>query len=118
MSIYTLERLEKDLVVRVNWGSSQQLVIFEFDMSGGEERKLLADSDLSLAFSKRNNEKNVFLFVDIEEKRTEVLSNSVVTDRVLSNVGLENSISAGDSNTDAFVSQVIDWDILEIIHVA
>lgn len=45
-----LERLEKDLAVRVNWGSSQQLVIFEFYMSGGEERKLLAHSDLSLAF--------------------------------------------------------------------
>lgn len=71
-----------------------------------------------MLLSKRINEKKMLLFVDIEEKHTKVFSNSVVTDRVLSNVGYENSISAGDSNNDAFVSQVIDWDILEIIHVA
>jgi hypothetical protein len=37
---YTMEKLEKDLAARVNWGSCQHPVISEFDMSSAGERKL------------------------------------------------------------------------------
>ena len=50
---YTLEMLLRDLEARVNWGSRQQPMIHEFDMSGGGEKKLVDDADLSLAFAKR-----------------------------------------------------------------
>ena len=35
---YNLEMLENDLKARLNWGSGQQPVIHEFDMSGGGEK--------------------------------------------------------------------------------
>jgi hypothetical protein len=35
-----MEKLEKDLAARVNWGSCQHPVISEFDMSSAGERKL------------------------------------------------------------------------------
>lgn len=112
---YTLEMLERDLAGKVNWGSGQQPVISEFDMSGGGERKLVNDTDLSVAFSERKDEKKLFLFVDVEEKPTEVLSTSAVTEAAVSNVGDDNATILGDWSNEAVVSQVIDWDSLEII---
>jgi hypothetical protein len=46
-------RHARDLAARINWGSGQQLVVSEFDMSGVGERKLLNDIDLSLAFTEK-----------------------------------------------------------------
>ena len=65
---YTLEMLENDLKARLNWGSGQQPIIHEFDMSGGGERKLLNDTELFLAFSERMGDKKLFLFVNVEDK--------------------------------------------------
>ena len=76
--------LENDLKARLNWGSGQQPLIHEFDMSGGGERKLLNDIELSLAFSKRMGDKKLFLFVDVEKKPT------AVTKAATSNVGHDN----------------------------
>jgi hypothetical protein len=42
--------LQSDLKARMNWGSGRQLVINEFDMNGGGERKLLDDTDLRSKF--------------------------------------------------------------------
>ncbi|CAD6270195.1 unnamed protein product [Miscanthus lutarioriparius] len=63
---------------RVNWGSGQQHVINEFDMSGGGERKFLDDTDLSLAFAEKMDDKKLFLFVDVEDKPVEMFCNSAV----------------------------------------
>ena len=57
---YTLEMLQKDLEARVNWGSDQQPIIHEFDMSGGGERKLVDDAELAFAFSERLDAKKLF----------------------------------------------------------
>jgi hypothetical protein len=57
--------LQKDLEARVNWESFQQPIIHEFDMSGGGERKLVDDTELSLTFSERMDNKKLFMFVDI-----------------------------------------------------
>ena len=54
---YTLEMLRSDMKARVNWGSGQQHVINKFDMSGGGERKFLDDTDLSLAFAEKMDDK-------------------------------------------------------------
>jgi hypothetical protein len=42
--------LQSDLKARMNWGSGWQLVINEFDMIGGGERKLLDDTNLRSKF--------------------------------------------------------------------
>jgi hypothetical protein len=63
--------LQSDLKARVNWGSGQQPVINEFDMSGGGERKLQDNTDLSLAFAEKMDDKKLFLFVDVEDKPAE-----------------------------------------------
>ena len=57
---YTLEILQKDLEARVNWGSDQQPIIHEFDMSGGGETKLVDDAKLAFAFSERLDAKKLF----------------------------------------------------------
>ncbi|CAD6264528.1 unnamed protein product [Miscanthus lutarioriparius] len=101
--------LKNDLKARVNWGSSQQPVVHEFDMSGGE-RKLLNDTDLFRAFSERMGDSKLFLFVDVEDKPTEV-----VTEVAASNVGHDNVIGPIDSSKEAFVSHTIDWDSMEFI---
>jgi hypothetical protein len=88
--------LENDLKARLNWGSGQQHVIHEFDMSGGGERKLLNDTELSLAFSERMGDKKLFLFVDVEDKPTEVFC-SYVTETTTSNVGHDNVTEPIDS---------------------
>ena len=76
--------LENDLKARLNWGSGQQHVIHEFDMSGGGKRKVLNDIELSLTFSERMGDKKLFLFVDVEKKPT------AVTKAATSNVGHDN----------------------------
>jgi hypothetical protein len=106
--------LENDLKVRLNWGSGQQPVIHEFNLSGGGERKLLNDTELSLAFSERMCDKKLFLFVDVEDKPTEVFCSSV-TEEATSNVEHDNVTGPIDSSKEAFVSHAIDWDSLEII---
>ena len=90
---YNLEMLLRDLEARVKWRSGQQPVINEFDMSGGGERKLLDDTDLSLAFAEKMDNKKLFLFVDVEDKPTEMFSNSAVTqaEAAVSNVGDDNA---------------------------
>ena len=55
--------LQKDLEARVNWGSGQQPITHEFDLSGGGERKLVDDAELEFAFSKRmDDKKNVLVY--------------------------------------------------------
>jgi len=83
-------------------------------MSGGGERKLLNDTELFLAFSKRMGDKKLFLFVDVEDKPTEVFCSSV-TEAATSNVGHDNVTGPIDSSKEASVSHAIDWDSLEII---
>ena len=78
-------------------------------MSGGE-RKLLNDTDLFRAFSERMGDSKLLLFVDVEDKPTEV-----VTEVAASNVGHDNVIGPIDSSKEAFVSHAIDWDSMEII---
>jgi hypothetical protein len=106
--------LKNDLKARLNWGSGQQHVIYEFDMSDGGERKLLNDAELSLAFSERMGDKKLFLFVDVEDKPTEVFC-SFVTEAATSNVGHDNVTGPINSSKEAFVSHAIDWDSLESI---
>jgi hypothetical protein len=69
---YTLDMLEKDLAARINWGSGQQPVVSEFDMSGVGERKLLNDTNLSLAFAEKKNERKMFLLVSVVDKPKEI----------------------------------------------
>ena len=77
-------------------------------MSGGGERKLLNDTELFLAFSKRMGDKKLFLFVDVEDKPTEVFCSSV-TEAATSNVGHDNVTGPIDSSKEAFVSQSGDY---------
>lgn len=69
---YTLDMLEKDLAARIKWGSAQQLVVSEFVMSGVGERKLQNDTDLSLAFIERKNERKMLLVVSVVDKPIEI----------------------------------------------
>ena len=77
---YNLEMLLGDLEARVKWGSGQQPVIHEFDMSGSGEKKLVDDKDLSLAFAEKMHDKKLFLFADVVDKPVEIFSNSAVTE--------------------------------------
>ena len=92
---YTLEMLQKDLEARVNWGSDQQPLIHEFDTSGDGERKLVDDAKLAFAFSERMDAKKLFLFVDIVDKPTDVISNSAITEAAVNNVGHDNATGQG-----------------------
>ena len=98
---YTLEMLRSDMKARVNWGSGQQHVINEFDMSGGGERKFLDDIDLSLAFAEKMDDKKLFLFVDVEDKPVEMFCNSAVIETTVSNVGHDNAIEPRESSNPA-----------------
>jgi hypothetical protein len=112
-----MEKLEKGLAARVNWGSCQHPVISKFDMSSAGERKLVDDASLSLVLSERLSEKKLFLFVDVEDKPREVIANSAVTEMVLSSVVSENAsthLIAEPGNA----THVIDWDNLEILPIA
>jgi hypothetical protein len=73
-------------------------------MSGVGERKLLDDIDLSFAFAQRKNERKVFLFVDIEDKPTKIISNSVVTEAAFSNVAHDDAIPQKDFSNEAVAS--------------
>ncbi|CAD6245871.1 unnamed protein product [Miscanthus lutarioriparius] len=59
-------------------------------------------------------DKKLFLFVDVEDKPTEVFCSSV-TEAATSNVGHDNVTGPIDSSKEASVSHAIDWDSLEII---
>ena len=84
--------LQKDLEARVNWGSDQQPIIHEFDMSGGGETKLVDDAKLAFAFSERMDDKKLFLFVDIVDKPVDVISNSAIAEATMSNVGIARGL--------------------------
>jgi len=113
---YNLEMLLGDLEARVKWGSGQQPVIHEFDMSGSGEKKLVDDKDLSLAFAEKMHDKKLFLFVDVVDKPAEIFSNSAVTEAeaAASNVGHDNATEQGDCGNPAVVSHQIDWESLLI----
>ncbi|CAD6264776.1 unnamed protein product [Miscanthus lutarioriparius] len=118
LSAQTREMLQKDLEARVNWGSDQQPIIHEFDMSSGGERKLVDDVELAFAFSERMDDKKLFLFVDIVDKPADLISNSTIIEAAVNNVGHDNVARQGDCNNEALVSPLIDWDNLEIIPLA
>jgi hypothetical protein len=113
---YNLDMLLRDLEARVKWGSGQQPMIHEFDRSGGGEKKLVDDKDLSLAFAEKMHDKKLFLFVDFVDKPAEMFSNSVVTEAeaATSNVGHDNATEQGDCSNPALVSHQIDWESLLI----
>lgn len=123
---YTMEKLEIDLAARVKWGKFQQPAFSEFDMITSEERKLVDDASLLLAFSRRMSEKKLFLYVDIEDKQAELncnalTENAALTEGAMSNALTENGSSVLDWNSceigqDNHVDDggVIDWNSLEI----
>jgi hypothetical protein len=108
--------LLEDLEARVKWGSGQQPVIHEFDTSVGGEKKLVNDKDLSLAFAEKLHDKKLFLFVDVVDKPTEMISNSAVTEAeaAASNVDHDNATEQGDCSNPTVVSHQIDWESLLI----
>lgn len=111
---YTLEDLEKDIAARVKWGSRQQLAIFEYDVVSGGERKLLDDNDLSVAFAASQVEKKMFLLVCVEDKPTDLVSGSAVTE-VMSNMTIDNgNATAIVSSNEPTIGDVINWDTIEI----
>ncbi|CAN6197401.1 unnamed protein product [Urochloa humidicola] len=77
---YTLGDLEKDIGSRVKWGSRQQIVMYEYEVGSGGERKLVDDKALSFAFSNHQIDKRMFVFVEVEEKPAELISKSGVTE--------------------------------------
>jgi len=80
--------LEKDLAARINWGSGHQLVVSEFDMSRDGQRKLLNDTDLSLAFAERKNERKMMLLVGVVDKPTEIDWDSLqITPLIVDQIG-------------------------------
>ena len=50
---YKFKDLEKDIATRVNWSSSQQIIVYEFDADNGREKELCDDRILSVCFSER-----------------------------------------------------------------
>ena len=54
------EPIANDIAARVKWGTSQQIVIYEFDPNSGGEKILVDHKALSLAFSERKNRKKLF----------------------------------------------------------
>ena len=70
-------------------------------MSGGGERKLLDDTDLSLAFAEKMDDKKLFLFVDVEDKPVEMFCNSAVIETTVSNVGHDNATEPRESSNPA-----------------
>ncbi|WVZ87975.1 hypothetical protein U9M48_034546 [Paspalum notatum var. saurae] len=118
---YTLDQLKKDLAARVNWGSCQRPVFSEFDMSSFEERKIVDEASLALAFSDRMAEKKLLLFVNMEDKNMELMSISavsVVTEGAMSNIVAENGSAQVDASNQVEDAYVIDWDSLEIVPIA
>lgn len=87
-------------------------------MSTFEERELMDESSLAIAFSNGMTKKTLMLFVDVEEKDIELTSASVVTEGVQSNVVPDDSIALGDSSNPEEAAHVIDWDSLQIVPIA
>ncbi|WVZ83600.1 hypothetical protein U9M48_030731 [Paspalum notatum var. saurae] len=114
-SSYTLAKLENDLAARVQWGSSQQLIISSFESSDGE-MKLEDDDSLSVAFSERLAEKRLFLYVDVVDKPA--LCESAITEGAMSNVFTDYGSAQVESNDPAAEPPVIDWNTLEIAPIA
>ncbi len=107
----TLESLEKDLAVRVKWGSSQHAVISGYDMSTGEETPFKDNMDVAHALFVRKSDRKLILFVDVEDKPIQLMTNSVVSE--------VNEVAMGEVVTDRQgdvqeCSSCIDWDSLEI----
>lgn len=90
-------------------------LLIHVSMSGVGERKVLNDTDLSLAFVERKNESKMFLFVDVVDKPTKIISNSVVSEAEMSNLAHDDAIPQTYLSNEAVVSHEIDWDSLEII---
>ena len=103
------EPIANDIAARVKWGTSQHIVIYEFDPNSGGENILVDHKALSLAFSERKNRKKLFLYVDIESKVADLASNSIVT-QVMSNAIINNVSAPIQSSNEAGVVDVIDWD--------
>jgi hypothetical protein len=113
---YTLGHLENDIAARVKWGSRQQIVISEFDMGSGVERRLVDDNVVSVCFSDRQQDKKMFLYVDVEEKPADLLMQSGVTEVMSSNMVSDNIEASATivSTNEPVVTHVIDWDAIEI----
>jgi hypothetical protein len=116
---YTLGDLEKDIAARVNWGSRQQIAISEYDMGSGGERRLVDDKTFSVCFSDRQLDKKMFLYVDVEERSTDLLMQSAVTEVMSSNIVTDNADASATivSTNDPLSRHVIDeidWDAIEL----
>ncbi|CAO2204399.1 unnamed protein product [Urochloa humidicola] len=114
---YTLGDLEKDIGSRVKWGSRQQIVMYEYEVGSGGERKLVDDKALSFAFSNHQIDKRMFVFVEVEEKHAELISKSGVTEMAdngnFSAAAVSSNEPAIGSNEPAD-GHVIDWDSIVI----
>ncbi|WVZ73413.1 hypothetical protein U9M48_021722 [Paspalum notatum var. saurae] len=106
-SSYTLAKLENDLAARVQWGSSQQLIISSFESSDGEMK--LEDDDSLSGFLRKVGQKRLFLYVDVVDKPA---LESAITEGAMSN------IMAVLTNDPAAEPPVIDWNTLEIAPIA
>jgi len=106
--------IELELAKWISWGNCQELKIYEFDSSSGDERELVDDKTLSLAFSKTHTSRRLVLFVDIVDKPIDLLGNSSVTKVVMNNVTDNGSAQAHSSMEH---HDLIDWDNLDIIHI-
>jgi hypothetical protein len=113
---YTLGHLENDIAAMVKYGSRQQIVISEFDMGSGVERRLVDDNVVSVCFSDRQQDKKMFLYVDVEEKPADLLMQSGVTEVMSSNMVSDNIEASATivSTNEPVVTHVIDWDAIEI----
>jgi len=103
--------IELELAKWISWGNCQELKIYEFDSSSGDERELVDDKTLSLAFSKTHTSRRLVLFVDIVDKPIDLLGNSSVTKVVMNNVTDNGSAQAHSSMEH---HDLIDWDNLDI----
>lgn len=79
--------LEKDIVTTVNYGSNQQIIVYNFDADNSGKMKLCDDRTLSLCFSKISTKKLV-LFVEVT---IQLLSSSVVAE-VVSNMVMDSIV--------------------------
>ena len=63
----TLEMVELELAKWIG-GLCQELKIYEFDSSSGDERELMDGKTLSLAFFEKHTSRRLVLFVDVVDK--------------------------------------------------
>ena len=64
----TLEMVELEQAKWISWRNCQELKIYEFDPSSGDERELVDDKTLSFAFSEMHTSWRLVLFVDVVDK--------------------------------------------------